>query len=298
MSKFTAKRVVSTLFPRGNVLMEVVISEEDVTLRTYAEVIESPENAPIRTSSNVGLPHQDAASPVMAATVTELLPGKMLRSDLADKMFVELGSSVVRKNWLFKGAGEWTDACIWCMPIGSTGAPAMPFNATADNVDRKSTARYAASLRDQLDAVLIFVPFDGTPFTECSIVVRANANLGIVSNVEGFVESNAPLQDIAAKMRPTINLVESQSSVTVDGRSTATVELVDPNTGKRITGVSCWLYLECTAGYLPYQRVKVKADGTAVVHTMALGLQTGDTFKVKVGFKQFSGILDIPFNVV
>ena len=57
------------------------------------------------------------------------------------------------------------------------------------------------------------------------------------------------------------------------------------------------LYLEETGGYLPMKRVQT-VGGLARFKVGALGLKAGDAFKVKVGLRNFSGMLDVPFEVV
>ena len=49
--------------------------------------------------------------------------------------------------------------------------------------------------------------------------------------------------------------------------------------------------------YLPKRRVSAPS-GSASFKVAATGLDPGDTFKVKVGFRNYSGLLDVPFEVV
>jgi len=302
MSDFTVKRVINNAFPRPKTLLELIVSEEAVTLRCYKEVggvgVElGTERERAVEELHVGMHHVTDSMPLLTGQQAALaIRGEHLRHDLADRWFVEIGSAMVKRGW-YEGAGEHTDCGLWCIPIDYHGQVEMPFNATTENVERKGTAKRAAAGRQQHDAVLIFTPFADTPFTQCPIMVRANAELGVISNVPLTLD-NSPLQEVSASMRPGIRLKSGGGDVVADGRADAVVEVFDPNTGNAVGNANAWLYLDHTAGYLPKQRVKLAADGTAKVSAMALGLDAGDSFKVKVGFKQFSGVLDIPFNVI
>lgn len=66
--------------------------------------------------------------------------------------------------------------------------------------------------------------------------------------------------------------------------------------GYRVRG-DCEVYLEATGGRLNLYRVKTK-DGVGSVKVIADHLSTGDTFKVKCGFKHFSGTDDCLVKVV
>lgn len=302
MSNFTVKRIVNTAFPRPKALLEVVVTEDTVTLRSYVEIA-SPgsdigiERERLKKELDVGKCHASDSMPLLQGKSGMLaIRGEFLRPDLKGRWFVEGSSAMVKRGW-YEGVGEHADCGLWCIPIDYDGNVELPFNATTENVERKGTAKRAAAARRQHDAVLIFTPFADTPFTECPIIVRANAELGIISNVS-FEADNSTLADVATSMRPSVRLKSGGGDIAVDAKAEAVVEVFDPNTGNAIVGQEAWLYLDHTGGYLPKQRVKLAADGTATVTTMALGLDTGDSFKVKVGFKQFSGVLDIPFNVV
>ena len=73
------------------------------------------------------------------------------------------------------------------------------------------------------------------------------------------------------------------------------MQLIDAD-AKPIVHVTT-LFLEETGGYLPKRRV-LAPGGSASFNVSATGLDPGDTFKVKVGFRNYSGLLDVPFEVI
>jgi hypothetical protein len=59
----------------------------------------------------------------------------------------------------------------------------------------------------------------------------------------------------------------------------------------------CVIYLENTGGYLPKKRVNLK-DGVGSFKVTALGLEADDTFKVKIGFQNYTGVEEVTYKVV
>ena len=55
-------------------------------------------------------------------------------------------------------------------------------------------------------------------------------------------------------------------------------------------------YLESTGGYLPKTRVPI-VDGLGSFKVTALGLDTDDEFKVKIGFRNLTGVHDVNYKV-
>ena len=66
----------------------------------------------------------------------------------------------------------------------------------------------------------------------------------------------------------------------------------DGNTINHATDV----YLEHTGGYLPHHRISI-TDGTGSFKVGALGMTSGDMFKVKIGFRSYTGLADVNYTV-
>ena len=298
MAKMTKKLIVNKTFPRPMALLELVVLEDSITVRAYNEMHEPTEELPEREDLHIGLPHQYENQLLMQGRQDQKpIRGELLKPELAGKWFYETSSAMVKRGW-FEGQGEWTDNGLWCFPISYEGMLEVPFNSTTENVDRKGTAKRAAAQRRQHDVVLVFMPFADAPFTDCSIVVRTGPDGAVFGNVGEFEEKPGLLGDFVNDLRPAIRLKSGGGDIPAETREVTVVEIFDPMTGAAITDSGATLFLETTGGYLPRQRVKVAADGTAAFPVMALGLDAGETFKVKVGFKQYTGMLDVPFSVI
>jgi hypothetical protein len=94
---------------------------------------------------------------------------------------------------------------------------------------------------------------------------------------------------------PRLAVVAGGGDIGVDQKQTVTIELRE-SSGQRLNRDATVL-LEATGGYLPKQRVEL-TGGQGSFPVIAFGLEAGDAFRIKAGFRNYSGMLDIPFTVV
>jgi hypothetical protein len=121
--------------------------------------------------------------------------------------------------------------------------------------------------------------------------------IGYYSNLTGWAE-NVGFNYLGhmADALPTIRLTSGSTNktITADGTETVEFKIVDKN-GTTIDQDTT-VYLESTGGYLPKSRIDV-VNGIGSFKTTAMGLTSGDTYKVKLGFRTMSGLLDVNFEV-
>jgi len=84
--------------------------------------------------------------------------------------------------------------------------------------------------------------------------------------------------------------------VVADGYAPIVLKLTNP-AGAALTQADADLYLEGTGGYLPRARIRI-TDGQGTAKVGALGLEAGDSFKVKIGFRFFSGAAETIARVI
>ena len=127
------------------------------------------------------------------------------------------------------------------------------------------------------------------------MTLKYNVSKGFHSNVEGWVEATD--LDYLSCMRtelPQIRLIGGGGVIASNDTQNVRVEIID-GAGVRFKRSSN-LYLEETGGYLPLKRIPV-VNGVADFTVSALGLKAGQAFKVKVGFRSYTGLLDVAFEV-
>lgn len=221
-----------------------------------------------------------------------LLKGEILALHLTGRYFRAASYSLIDLDDPSIRSGEKSDAAVWVCGVDYEGQLRPFYNAIAFETTTKMHPMRSVRNLGTPSNLFIYQPFVDTPFTQCSITLKYNLSLGYRSNIDGFVQADDYnyLPDMDAAF-PKVELINGGGAIVADGYANVTVWL-SSDEGKDAT-----LYLEETGGYLPKKRVQT-TDGLATFKVGALGLEPGDSFKVKVGMRNFSGMLDIPFEVV
>ena len=206
--------------------------------------------------------------------------------------------------------GELSDAACWTIGIGATMIhgdcqnmemhhyPTYPsHNALAISRDTKGhplreSRRYGSPV-----SLFVYQPFIDTAFTDCSITMKYNRGTGFSTNVGDWItdKTNYNYLGHLKEALPSFEIISGGGSIDADGYDTVEFKMVD-SSGATINHAT-EVYLENTGGYLPKQRIDI-TDGTGSFNVSALGLYSGDTFKVKIGFRNYTGIADVKYIVV
>jgi hypothetical protein len=88
--------------------------------------------------------------------------------------------------------------------------------------------------------------------------------------------------------------VSAPASCTANGQVDVHLQVVDANDQPLERDAE--IFLETVNGYLPKTRIKT-VNGQAIVPFQALGLNDGDSARVKAGFKYFSGASDASIQI-
>jgi hypothetical protein len=88
--------------------------------------------------------------------------------------------------------------------------------------------------------------------------------------------------------------VSAPASCTANGQVDVHLQVVDANDQPLERDAE--IFLETVNGYLPKTRIKT-VNGQAIVPFLALGLNDGDSARVKAGFKYFSGASDATIQI-
>jgi hypothetical protein len=228
-----------------------------------------------------------------------LVTGDLLDASLAGRYFKAHSYSLLDLDDPSIRSGEKSDAAVWVCGIDYDGHLHPFYNSIAHETATKMHPMRSVRLIGAPSVLFVYQPFADVPLTECSMTLKHNVALGFRSNVSGWT-APVNLQDYSYlgdmdEALPKLALLSGGGDIGVDQKQVVSVELRDA-AGQKIARDAV-IYLESTAGYLPKQRVNLAAgDGSFPV--MATGLSPGDSFKVKVGFRNFSGVLDVPFTVV
>lgn len=229
-----------------------------------------------------------------------IVDGATLRADFAGVKMSLIGTSNLYAGLVFEeyrtnmGSWEVADASVYGLFVDRSGHPLPAICVSEDHANRKAIAHRSADVRGVNPVVFVFKPFAADDFTKCSINLRSNPGLGFVSNVAAW----EPLDHLCAVeplLLPGVE-VSHEPTIAADGLATVQVRVVNKETAETLSA-HCDLFLEATGGYLPLQRIRV-SDGLGSFKVRALGLEAGQKFKVKVGFRLMTGLADASFEVV
>ena len=296
--------------------LDLVVTERIVSLTAYTELTAAqyaavPEplkdqSAPVRSLQFEGPLVPGELPPKATGVYHNRLPcmrltrpcieGSMLGSDYAGRYFQAHAYSLIDLDDPSLGVAEKSDAAVWVCGIDYAGYLHPFYNAIAYETSTKMHPMRSVRNLGAPSCFFIYQPFANVPFTECSMTLKVNASKGYRANVEGWTEATDLDYLSALKVAlPGLELTAGGGQIKVGDTATVTVQLIDSD--ETPISHSTMLYLEETGGYLPKRRVPA-ASGRASFKVAATGLDPGDTFKVKVGLRNYSGLLDVPFEVI
>lgn len=248
---------------------------------------------------------------------SQLLPGipKPYRAKyekkLKDKFFVGNSYSWIDITDPSMSGGEKTDGSCWVIGIDYNGFTRPAFNATSREKDTKAHPLRSARQYGAPACLFVYQPFADTPLNECSITLKYNKGYGFSTNLDGWVDGTTELEMFSGSGKnkgksynyvgqlheafPNFTVTSGGESISADGTDTVKFKMTDSD-GKAIKK-EVTLYLESTGGYLPKTRLETDANGIGEFKVQALGLESGDMFKIKIGFRNFTGMTDVEYTV-
>jgi hypothetical protein len=218
-----------------------------------------------------------------------------INQDWGDEKIELIGFSKIQKDSDFMGSREYAAPAIFCFQVDGQ-IPVAPYNLLVDTIDSKRSSVHSKNpfLRDT--AIVMFLHRKDVAISSASLVVRQPTGSMFASNISGWVETTT---SPAATVQATIpKVLFAQSTLSILPDATASVDFsVKFDDGSVDSGGEHEALFESTGGYLPVQRVNTNT-GTGSIRISALGMLSGESFKVKAGFKNYSGTDEILVEVL
>lgn len=281
------------------VLVSVLRDPRRVTLRTFREVVGAHA---LRDGTRSADPREitrrlarHAAPDADWEYRSKLIDGAILDPRFEGRTFEPLGGVCLDLGSPL-GIAEWSDYANWIFPLDQQGTPGTPFNRYIETIGNKArTPRYLQLKRINC-TLQIYVPFATCDFTSCSFSIALHPDYGMIGNLgPGSKVTLADVLKGAPGAFP--NLVISGPVEVTAGESAVLTLSLKTSRGTLIRDAAPQVYLEQTAGYLPKRRL-VPQDGKAQFKVTALGLEAGDSIKVKAGFRHYGGLADHSLQVI
>lgn len=279
------------------VLVLVRRAARKATFRSFRELPAGVEHAnPVTADEAKRLVAAHAAPWPSVLHPRRAIPGRLLDKRLKGRIYEELGGVCLDLDGML-GKGEWTDRASWVFPLDRSGIPLAPFNGHVATRETKARTPRLLAFADRNCSLQIYAPFASCDLDGCSFSVALHPDHGLIGNLDPGTE--VTYEDVLAGAPhafPGIALVADTLDLAPETYATVTARLVT-SAGKPIRDADAELYLEHTGGYLPKLRVTTER-GKASFRVGALGLEPGDSFRVKAGFRHYSGIAEVKVRVV
>lgn len=237
----------------------------------------------------------NAANHPVIQVPESLFIASTINQDWGDKRIGLIGFSQIKKDSNFMGSREYAAPAIYCFQVDAR-TPVAPYNLLVDTIDSKRSSVHSKSpfLRDT--AIVAFLHRKDVPLSSASFVVRQPEGSLFASNITGWAETTTSPAAIVQATIPKV--VFTQSTVSIASNETASVGFsVKFDDGSVDSGGEHEAVFESTGGYLPVRRVATNT-GTGSIRISALGMLSGESFKVKAGFKNYSGTDEILVEVL
>jgi hypothetical protein len=185
-----------------------------------------------------------------------------------------------------QSSNQWGDVASWHIYKTPTDT-LFAENLHAETIATKaSSAQYSSSLA-RLPVAVGFVPWADSSIADVKFLLNvADSSVLIAGSGVTVVNYNGSPAQWRSEQMPTIALT-GPSTIAADGLSqfAATVS----RSGSVATDCDSEICIETTGGYLPLQRARCQA-GVANFKLHASHMTAGDAFKIKVGFRNYSGM--------
>ena len=222
--------------------------------------------------------------------------GEYLGAEYADLIITPVGIAHLDRDVNTLGSAEMDGIGMFVFPVDKKFQALAPYNAFSQTFQMKREPRTMRLMGDTEWPVIMTLPYPGAPFTEANFVVRNRAGNAFISNLTGWkVTADRPENDGILGTLPGIKLSAAEVTTSPNGSVNLEATVIDSN-GATVPGGSFTIYLEETGGFVPLRRIKT-ANGKASFRVSAMGMLAGETFKVKAGFRNYSGCAEVLVKV-
>ena len=276
-----------------------VIGKDCISVRTFQQVADDQKGEQYTDAELAEMFTTHAPDKVTYAQWPyRCFDGGVFSESLAGFPFrLECALSISRTSE-YLGHSPNTDQCVLIMRMDKMGRLFRPSNRTVDTMPGRlhKNAIYTDFVTGS--ALSVRTDFAGQEWDQATIVVKMNAACGYKVYVEGQGEVSPPAfpdADDMANTYPTLAL-SAPSSMSPDAMATVNIECRMPS-GDLRTDCNSEVFLEPVVGVLPKTRVKL-VNGVGSFRISSMGLDAGDTIRVKAGWRYVPGLGEALIPVV
>jgi len=235
-----------------------------------------------------------------------IFDGAGIAAGQSGKRFALQDALTVTRDPEMLGKGVVSDRCDLVWLVSREGHLDVPHSRTVRLLpDRRSRAAIYALEKNKLNLLTVVTEYADTRWEDALVVIKANPEQGFRIDFEGkdpVVPQLLALPQVppfyTPKGYPRFGslVLEGPGEIAAGGSATLTVRAVRHNSRETDKSQS-EVHVETVSGYAPHSRVRLR-DGVASFKVMALGLDAGESMRVKVGWRFFPGLAEMTLGVV
>ncbi len=199
----------------------------------------------------------------------------------------------------FRKAANLTDGSIFAIMCDrAQGYFCGVHNRLALSLDSRETFSDQVQSCAWRPMLNIHVPFAEATFNDMGLFAAIAKEQCLISTGATFVQSTRTYTryDLCDdRDLPKIVLESDTNTIPADGSVLFRVTALDPDDGT-LMDYPLDIYLDANEGYLPKR--KLRCNGSEVCKLYALGLSTGDTIRIKAGFRYLTNRARLDFRVI
>lgn len=233
-------------------------------------------------------------------TFTQVFTSKQLNFSGENSYWRVSDIKTLDLNDPYYSSAEIEAPVMWSMIVNHSGKISGPYNKFIETFNRKSTTVRDANINS---SVVLLTAFSASSnpksFSQCRLALSYNKNSYFDANVLAEDVTNKSFDERTADLLSYFPLIKLTGNTTINADQTTTLNIsfIDPETNLELTNYSANVYLQTTGGYINKQRVFVSSNGASII-VRALDLEPGDKFKVKAGYRNYTGVSEINYKVV
>ena len=233
-------------------------------------------------------------------TFTQVFTSKQLNLTGTNSYWRVSDIKILDLNDPYYSSAEIEAPVMWSMIVNHSGKISGPYNKYAETYNTKTTA-----IRDAYrnSSIILLTALSSsnkpTSFSQCRLALSYSKYSYFDANISAEDVTNKSTEERTIDLLSYIPLIKlsGNTSIAADQKTTLDISFVDPETNLPLTDYSANVYLQTTGAYINKQRVFVPSSGTTI-SVRALDMEAGDEFKVKAGYRNYTGVTEIKYKVV
>ena len=201
-----------------------------------------------------------------------------------------------RNNW---GSAEKDGDNFIIVSVGFTGQIFPAYNKNTFTINEKSSNRRDFNKMNRVPLMVMYVPHPNASLEECSKLFFSYSpykNWGMNFECE---ELTSPPQPNIWNMHIPVIQVTGPVTCNSNDKIELTVRLIDPETNTVLQdNLERTVYIQPIFGYVNKTRCKINNSNGDTFTFRALDLEAGETARIKLGWRNITGLVDYNITII